>query len=101
MATSDFDLDPSVRSTGNKVPIARALDPYGLDSDPQRALAELVSDLVHLIATAECHGLRPARAARWRSKLLTAAYPSDLLTRYEQHLRAWLLRRVERTPADD
>jgi hypothetical protein len=75
---------------------ARALDPYGLDSD-QLPPADLVSDLARLIAAAERHGLRPARAARWRSQLLTTACPPGLLTRCEQRLRGWLLRRLEQT----
>jgi hypothetical protein len=73
----------------------RALDPYGLDPDPEAPAANLISDLVRLIETAEYHGLRQARAARWRGQLLTITYPPDVLTRCEQRLRGWLLRRVE------
>jgi hypothetical protein len=78
---------------------ARALDPYDLDSNLHSPAADLVSDLVRLIATAEYHGLRPTRAARWRARLLTTTYPPDLLTRCEHRLRGWLLRRVEQTAA--
>jgi hypothetical protein len=76
---------------------ARALDPYGLDPDPGAPAAHLISDLVRLIEAAEYHGLRQARAARWRGQLLTTAYPPDVLTRCERRLRGWLLRRVEQT----
>jgi hypothetical protein len=91
--------NPTARPASRKTDAASALDPYGLDSDSRRPSADLVSDLVRLIATAEYHGLRPARAARWRARLLTTTYPPDLLTRCEHRLRGWLLRRVEQTAA--
>jgi hypothetical protein len=78
--------------------LARALDPYGLEPDFKRE-SDLVSDLTHLIAFAERHGLRPARAARWRRQLLASATtcPPHLLTRCEKRLRGWLLGSVEQT----
>jgi hypothetical protein len=102
MDRSDLGSDPAVRPGTNNVPAAaRALDPYGLDcdfdSDPRRLSADLVSDLIRLIAVAERHGLRPARAARWRTRLLTTPDSPDLLTRCEQRLRGWLLRCAEQT----
>jgi len=98
MDKNDFGLDPAAKLGGQKrTTAARALDPYGLDSDPYPPAADLVSDLVRLIAVAEHHGLHPTRAARWRGQLLTTAYPPDLLTRCERRLRGWLLRRVEQT----
>jgi hypothetical protein len=94
------NADPVARPSSHKpVAAAHALDPYDLDSNLHTPAADLVSDLVRLIATAEYHGLRPARAARWRGWLLTTTYPPDLLTRCEHRLRGWLLRRVEQTAA--
>jgi hypothetical protein len=97
MEKSDFGLAPAAARPGseNRATAARALDPYDLDSDPRGPAADLVSDLVRLIEAAEYHGLRPARAARWRGQLLTITYPPDVLTHCERRLRGWLLRRLE------
>jgi hypothetical protein len=95
MEESDFSPVAAGPGSENRRAAARALDPYDLDSDPRGPAADLVSDLVRLIEAAEYHGLRPARAARWRAQLLATTYPPDVLTRCERRLRGWLLRRVE------
>jgi hypothetical protein len=99
MERSDFGFGPAAMRPGDekRATATRALDPYDLDSDPRAPAADLVSDLVRLIAAAEYHGLRPPRAARWRGQLLTMTYPPELLTRCERRLRGWLLRRIEQT----
>lgn len=86
-----------VAEGGRGVPAAsshahRAADPYQLDEPLQRR-ANLVLDLLRLIAAAERAGLRPARAARWRA-LLASTPPSDVQAAgWERRLRAWVRRR--------
>jgi hypothetical protein len=75
---------PTRRST------AEALDVYQLDVVPQQSYANVVSDLLWLIDRAERHGLRDIRAQHWRQMLVTRQFDTDLLTRCERRLRAWL-----------
>jgi hypothetical protein len=99
MAKSGSGSDPAAARPGSekRMTATCALDPYDLDSASRVPTTDLISDLVRLIEAAEYHGLRPARAARWRGQLLTITYPPDVLTRCERRLRGWLLRRVEQT----
>jgi hypothetical protein len=80
-----------------RITATRALDPYGLDAGVQPRSADVVSDLVRLVAVAEQCGLRPARAERWRKQLLTSSCSRDLLARCEHRLRGWLIQRIDVT----
>ena len=55
----------------------------------------LVTDLARLLDRARHAGMRTARAARWRRRLLAPDRPwtKDELERFEQRLRGWVRRR--------
>jgi hypothetical protein len=89
------------RSTAKTAAVVHALDPYGLDADPLERPTPIVADLLHLIVAAERGGLRPARSASWRARLLRTRYPPDLLACWERRLRGWLLFRCGEYRAGD
>ena len=55
----------------------------------------LVTDLARLLDRARDAGMRPARASRWRRRLLAPDRPwtAGELERFEQRLRSWVRRR--------
>lgn len=63
-------------------------------SAPTLLRPHLFADLDRLIDQARHVGLRPARATRWRARLMTPERPwtSDELLRLERWLRAWVRR---------
>ena len=71
---------------------AEELDVYELGVVPQQSYANIVSDLLQLIDRAERQGLRDVRARHWRGTLVTRQLPTDVLTKCEGRLRAWLAR---------
>jgi hypothetical protein len=64
-----------------------------LAADPRQSPANVVADLLRLVAHAAAHsGLRAQRAQCWRTTLLTRRLSPELLTTYECRLRAWIAR---------
>jgi hypothetical protein len=66
--------------------------PVVLAADARQAHANVVTDLLRLVDRAARSGVRPQRAQRWRTMLLTRQLPPERLTSYECRLRAWIAR---------